>query len=321
MENKYILGIDVGGTNIKAGLVDYRGEIKDFQSMPTHKEKGPVCILNSIIELIRSYQNKVLLTGIGIALPGSVNSQTGTCLYSPNLKWENIQISQRIKEATDLNVEIINDANAACLGEYFFGAGNKCGSLICLTIGTGIGSGFILDQKLFVGSSGFAPEAGHLVIKSDGPFCSCGGQGCLESFVSAPAIVRRTREKIERGTPTSLTSIENVNLEELTIKQIFEAAQLEDHLAKEIIMETKEYLSIGLANLVNIFNPQQIILGGGVIDIGNAILDGLEEKVKQSIYPTLRDPLKIENAMLGNQAGVVGAASLLLRPIKFIGMK
>jgi len=320
MRNKYILGIDVGGTNIKSGLVDYQGRTDFFQSVSTKKEEGPEYVLSQIEGIIEFYKNIIekdtILAGVGVALPGSVDSSRGICLFSPNLHWENIEVSERLKNSTGLEVNLINDANAACLGEYFFGAGRGCGNLICITIGTGIGCAFILEHKLFVGASGLASEAGHMVIMVDGPPCSCGRKGCLESLISATAIVRRTREKMKAGFPTRINQMIDDKLDLMSTKIIAEAFREGDPLAMEIMLETKKYLAVGLANLVNILNPEKIILGGGVIGAEDILLNGLITKVKEIVYPTFKQPLEILTSGLGNQAGVVGAASLLFKQIK-----
>jgi len=323
MSEKYILGIDVGATNIKAALVDFQGRPKHFQILLTEKERGPGHILKKLQELIVFYKEKLekaeLLQGIGLALPGSVNDTTGICAFGPNLRWKNVKVSQELKNRTGLPIKLINDANAACLGEYFFGSGRNCSNLICITIGTGIGSGFILDNKLLIGPSGAAGEAGHMVIVEDGPQCSCGRRGCLEALVSATAIVKRTREKINAGHPTLITEMIDGKHELLTTEIIAEAAAKKDELAINILQQTKEYLVTGLTNLVNLFNPEKIILGGGVIHAGDVLLKNLESEIKKSAFPTLREPLEVVPSLLGNKAGVIGAASLFFKKIKTIG--
>ncbi|KJS80047.1 MAG: hypothetical protein JM58_19245 [Peptococcaceae bacterium BICA1-8] len=304
MEDNYILGLDIGGTSIKAGIVNQWGGIKSFQTIPTNSHQGPDHVLAAINTLIQSYQGQKLINGIGIALAGSIDNKAGVCIYSPNLNWRNIAIGKIIEESTGLEVRLINDANAACLGEYFFGAGRNQNNIICIIIGTGIGSAIILDNKLFTGNSGLAPEAGHMVLIKDGPQCSCGGKGCWETLVSASAIVKRVAEKSKSGTYT---------ISPHTIQDIFKAWQAGDCQVVKIMTEVKEYLALGLANLVNIFDPECIVLGGGIIELDSGLTEGLEDMVKEFVFPSFKDTLLIRKAELGNKAGLVGGASLFLK--------
>jgi len=319
MDDNFILGLDIGGTSIKAGLVNEWGDIKGFQSIPTNSQHGHDHVLTAINTLIQSYQEQELIKGIGIALAGSIENRTGVCLYSPNLNWRNVAIGKIIEESTGKEVRLINDANAACLGEYFFGAGRSFKNIICITLGTGIGSAVILDNKLFIGSSGMAPEAGHMVIIKDGPQCTCGRKGCWETLVSASAIVKRAAEKINTDTSARLNKIMAEKQDSLTIQDIFKAWQAGDHLAVEIMTEVKEYLALGLANLVNIINPQCLVLGGGILELNSGFIDGLEDMVKELVFPTFKDTVLVKIARLGNKAGLVGGASLFLKEIETTG--
>jgi len=312
MVEQYILGLDIGGTAIKAGIVNQRGDIEGFQSIPTNSQQGPDHVLTTISTLIQSYQEQALINGIGIALAGSIDSQTGVCIYSPNLKWRNVRIGKIIEEASGTKVKLINDANAACLGEYYFGAGINYNNIVCITIGTGIGSAVILDNNLFTGKSGLAPEAGHMILKKDGLQCSCGSKGCWETLVSASGIIKRVAFEINNGTSTILKESSSEN-DSLTINDIFKAWESGDRLTCEIMTEVKEYLALGLANLVNIFNPECIVLGGGVIDLNSEFSAGLEDMVKELAFPSFKDSVLIKKAKLGNKAGLVGGASLFLK--------
>ncbi|MFZ5945203.1 MAG: ROK family protein [Bacillota bacterium] len=319
MGETYILGLDIGGTSIKAGLVNQNGDIKDVQIIPTNSAQGPKHVLGTVANLITYYQEHEFIKGIGIALAGSINSKSGACIYSPNLNWTGIEIGRIIGEAAGTEVRIINDASAACLGEYHFGAGCGYKNIVCITIGTGIGSGVILDNKLFIGTSGLAPEAGHMIIVKDGPLCPCGSRGCWEALVSATAIVKKAVEQRNASTDTVLDNYSRGEPDSLTIKEIFKAWQENDYLVVEIINDVQEYLAIGLANLINILNPQCIILGGGVMDLHNEFTIGLEEKVSKYVFPSLKDSVIIKKAKLGNNAGLIGGASLFLKEIGTIG--
>lgn len=315
MGEQYILGLDIGGTAVKAGMVNPRGEINHFQSIPTNGQQGPDHVLSTIIDLVRAFQEREILAGIGIAIAGAVDSKTGVCKYSPNLNWKNVPIGQIIRESTGLETKLINDANAACLGEYFFGAGRNFSSILCLTIGTGIGSGIILDNKLFVGNSGLAPEAGHMAVLKGGPRCSCGRKGCWETLASASAIIKRAAERINAGTNTVLNDLKD----SLSLEDVLKAWQQGDNLAVEVITEAKEYLAMGIANLVNLFNPQCVVLGGGLIDLNGEFCAGLEDMVKELVFPSFQDTVLIKKAQLGNKAGLAGGAGLFWNNIETLG--
>lgn len=309
----YSLGIDVGGTNINAGLVNEIGELSYPKSVKTEKEQGYAEVIKKITNLISFYQEKEpYIKSVGLALPGSVDSDNGICIYCPNLKWENVEISQEIENDTGLKVNLVNDANAACLGDYHYGVGKKSSNIIYLTLGTGVGSAVIIKDKLLLGKDKAAPEAGHMIINPGGYPCSCGSLGCLETLVSATAIRRRYKEKLAKS-----TSVTQIDLEKLTTKDIFLAYKSKDKLAKEIIEETKYYLAIGISNLVNIFNPEKVILAGGVMNSREIILDDLEILVKKDTYPSMRN-FTISASSLANNAGVIGAASLCFKTIDSI---
>ncbi|WP_159446352.1 ROK family protein [Desulfonispora thiosulfatigenes] len=308
---EYSIGIDVGGTNIKAGLLDEDGKIQLAKSIKTQKEQGYISIIKKIIGLINSYQDneELKIKGVGLALPGAVNDEKGLCLYCPNLKWDNINISSEIENSVGLKVKLINDANAACLGDYFYGVGKNSNNIIYLTLGTGLGSAVIIDNKLLQGKDKAAVEAGHMIIEPFGYPCSCGSRGCFETLVSATAIERRYSEKQDIN--------RSFNKGNLTSKMIFEAYRNNDILAIKTIDETKEYLAIGISNLINIFNGEKVILAGGVMHSKEIILEGLENRVKECTYPSMRN-FTITVSKLGDNAGVMGAASLFFKTLKVI---
>lgn len=311
---KYSLGIDVGGTNINAGLVSENGELSYIRSIKTHKEQGYASIIKKISDLIGFYQKQEYpIESVGLALPGSVDFDKGVCVYCPNLKWENIKISQEIKKNTALNVKLINDANAACLGDYYYGAGRNFSNIVYLTLGTGVGSAVIAQDNLLIGKDKAAPEAGHMIINPAGYLCGCGSHGCLETLVSATAINRRFKEKLIKNPSASTLG----DMENISTKDIFEAYRRGDTMAIKLIEETKYYLAIGISNLVNIFNPEKVILAGGVMNSHDIILENLVDLVKGDTYPSLRD-FSISSSSLGANAGVIGAASFCLKPIKSI---
>ncbi|MDD2401057.1 MAG: ROK family protein [Clostridia bacterium] len=321
MENKIrsVLGIDVGGTKIKAGLVDSEGKIYEEAVISTKLEKGSEYVLGQIAGIINTYKRSVTknIDGVGLALPGAVDDSNGQCLYCSNLGWENIEIRNRITAPTGIPLRLINDANAACLGEYFFGGGIGAKTLLSITLGTGVGSGLIINGHLFNGASGSGVEAGHMVIEPNGYQCTCGRKGCWETLISASGIVRRTKERMKGIEKENfLKKIGNDNL--LSTEAIFQAYREGDSIAKEVVDETISYLVIGLTNLINLFNPSKISLGGGVAEADEIVTQNLMSKINNEIFHTLRGKVEIYKSVQGYYGGVVGAACLWLRDIKKI---
>lgn len=315
---KWVLGIDVGGTKIKSGLINDTGECRDFKSIPTATDKEPLTVLSQLADLIQDYQDNLPgIAGIGLALPGSVNDREGVCLYCPNLRLRDVPLSQKYSQAVDLPVRLLNDANAACLGEYFYGKNRGAETLLCITLGTGVGSGLIFKRRLFVGS-GSGAEAGHMIIDPNGPPCACGSKGCWETYVSANAVVRRCQEQMASGPPTILKKWLQDEDSPLTAELIFKAYRLKDPLAQRIVFQTKEYLAIGLANLVNLLNLSVIVLTGGLAEAGPDLLEGLAEKMEPYTYPPLRGSVRLEYSILGPRAGVLGVASLWHKEMEWI---
>lgn len=329
------IGIDVGGTNIKAGLVNQAGKVLEAQVIPTEKEKGADYVLQKIAQLINDLSGSTVenIAGVGVALPGDLDYQQGYCLYCPNLQWGKLEISERLASSTGFSVQLINDANAACLGEYFYGKGKGAKNFLSITLGTGVGSGLILAESLFTGRFGSGVEAGHMIIEPHGFPCSCGGRGCWETLVSASALVRRMKERI-KGNPSSKLFVDILNKEDTNInavnnleqaiisgispEMIFQAYRQGDLLAQAVVEETIYYLAIGLANLINLFHPCQISLGGGLAEAEEIMSANLIEQINNNVFPTLKGKVEIYKATQGYYGGVVGAAALWLQNIKTI---
>jgi len=309
------IGIDVGGTKIKAGMVNQEGRVLATQVIATEKEKGAEYVLKQVAQLITELSSgfaaeKIL--GVGLALPGDIDYYRGYSLCCPNLHWGELEVSAPLAQKTGLPVRLVNDANAACLGEYFYGRGKDVPTFLSITLGTGVGSGLILDHRLYTGRFGSGVEAGHMIIEPDGYPCSCGGSGCWETLVAAPAMVKRTREK-SKEIPSERLSVPNVSPE-----LIFQAYRAGDSLAKAVVEETIYYLALGLVNLINLFNPHKISLGGGIAEAEEIISLQLLEQINKTVFPTLRGKVEIFKATQGYYGGVVGAASLWLCNIKTI---
>lgn len=317
----FALGIDLGGSKIKSGLVDREGRVLEFHSLATQKGKQPELVLTQIKELILWFENRIgkddHLLGVGLAVPGSIDRSAGVCLTSPNLGWENVDLVGYLQNYSNLKIKLINDANAACLGEFFYGTARGSSYSCCITLGTGLGTAFILNGRLFLGPSGCAGEGGHMVIRPNGAVCSCGRKGCWETLVSGTAIVNRTLEKISNQRAES-GSI-GLAISELSAGDVVKAARSGNCLAIEVLAEVSEDLVLGLANLINIFNPQMIVLTGGVAEAGETLFYQLEQRVKQKVFAAFREDLQIKLSELGNKSGVLGAASLWFKQIKTIG--
>ena len=308
------IGIDVGGTKIKAGLVNQDGQILMAKVLVTEKEKGAEHVLKKIVQLIDELKSSTTekILGVGLALPGDIDYQRGYSLCCPNLAWGELEVSAPLFKSTGLPVKLVNDANAACLGEFYYGRGKDAPIFLSITLGTGVGSGLILDQRLFTGRFGSGVEAGHMIIEPDGYPCACGGKGCWETLVAAPAIVRRTREKIKQF------SSEQLSVENLSVELIFQAFRARDPLARIVVEETIYYLVLGLVNLLNLFNPHKISLGGGVAEAEEIFSPQLLEQINNKVFPTLRGKVEIFKATQGYYGGIVGAASLWLHNVKMI---
>ena len=237
------IGIDVGGTKIKAGLVDGEGKVLKLYTIPTLREKGAANVLKKIEDLIKELSKSATgnILGVGLALPGAVDEQRGSCLYCPNLKWGEVEVSEQLTKGTGLPVRLVNDANAACLGEYLYGGGQGVSTFLSITLGTGVGSGLILNGRLYTGRFGSGVEAGHMVIDSAGSLCSCGRRGCWETLVSAPAMIKRTKEKGKDFPQSQLSAILDNDWQKLAPEKIFQASREGDALAREVVKETIYY--------------------------------------------------------------------------------
>lgn len=309
------IGIDVGGTNVKIALVDDKGSIIYSNSVPTRAEMGYEYTVNNIKQAIYDLLKETKLTakeveGIGFGFPGQVDYKEGIVRNAPNIPgWVDVPIAKIIEEEFHIPTKIDNDVRCAALGELNYGAGKGCENLICITIGTGIGSGLIFNGKLIRGASNAAGEIGHIKLQiHDGPICGCGDTGCLEAFASGPAIVAMAEEYIKGGKSTKYREIANGN--PLTPYIICEAAKSGDVVAQRIFSIIGEYIGVGMASVVNLLNPEKIIVGGGVADAGDLIIKPLVDALRNRAMKIAGSTVKVVPAQLGNTAGVIGASIL-----------
>lgn len=310
------IGIDVGGTNVKIALVDSNGKIGYSDTIPTRAEMGYEYTVNNMKQAIRDLLTETKLSpkdieGIGFGLPGQVDFKSGIVRLITNIPgWVEIPLAKMIEDEFHIPTRIDNDVRCAALGELNFGAGKGCENLICITVGTGIGSGLIVNGKLVRGASNAAGEIGHIKLQmQDGPICGCGDTGCLEAFASGPSIVAMAEDYIMGGKSTKYREMANGN--DITPFIVAEAAKAGDAVARRIYTKMGEYIGIGLASVVNLLNPEKIIIGGGVAGAGDILFTPLKETLKKRAMKIAGDTVEVVPAQLGNTAGVIGASLLI----------
>ncbi|MBA7696053.1 Glucokinase [subsurface metagenome] len=310
-----VLAIDLGGTKIIAAIISNKGQVIAKKYCLTLADEGPQPVINRIfsaIDHLLTQRNIGLsqLNSISIAAAGAIDFGKGLITSSPNLPgWQDVLLRDIVKEKYKVSTFLINDASAAALGEHHFGAGQGVNNLILLTVGTGIGGGIIINGKLYSGQCGSAGEIGHMTIDVNGPRCNCGNIGCLEVFASGTAVAKEAIRRIRQGERSSLTEIVEGQIESITAEKVSIAAQGGDSLASEVILEAATYLGVGLVNLVNIFNPEMIIIGGGMAKIGDLLLNPARQVVRERAFQLSAQAVQIVPAQLSDDAGVLGAAA------------
>ncbi|MGE5543527.1 MAG: ROK family protein [Bacillota bacterium] len=308
-----IAGVDLGGTKILTGLFDEQGRMLAERLVPTNAAAGLKSVLDrmtSVIEELRQqYAPGHKLLGVAVGAPGPLNSETGVIYEAPNLRWKDITFRELLQAALQVPVWLDNDANLAALGEYTYGYPMEHEVLLYLTVSTGIGGGIIINGMIYRGVDGGAGEFGHMTIMPGGPVCGCGNQGCLEALASGTAIARAAREEVSRGRLMALCDRVKGRIEEIDARLVAELAAGGDPEARRIMEEAIGYLGIGVANLVNLFNPRSIVIGGGLSSY-QGLLEQVEEVVKKRAYSSLSRNLRILPAKLGSRAGLMGCLAL-----------
>ena len=313
--NKYYVGVDIGGTFIKGGVVDWGGNIICTDKLPTEADGGEERVLQNIQKLVSDVLKASNLTskdvvGIGMGVPGMIDSEKGIVMHSGNLRWKNFRIAEKISALTGLNVKIANDANVATLAEVRFGAAKGKKNVVMLTLGTGVGGGIVCNGELYEGNQSVGAELGHMVIDKNGEMCACGRRGCLEAYASATALIRRTKKAMSEHPESKMWLTYDLN--SASGKTAFEYKDT-DAYAKEVVDEYINDLSVGVTDIVNVFRPEVVILGGGVCAEGDNLVIPLQRKVDEQIFARDIGPkTEIIVAKLGNSAGTLGAASLLM---------
>lgn len=311
----YYAGIDLGGTFIKCGIVDEEGKIVVKDKIPTGKERPYAEIAADMAKLVKDLAASagVEVKAAGIGSPGTIDSKNGVIVYSNNIQWSKVPLAKEVEKNLSLPVAITNDANAAALGENFCGAGKKYRSMILVTLGTGVGGGIVIDGKLFEGNRSAGTEIGHEVIRMRGEKCTCGRRGCFEAYASATALINQTKRAMIKNPDSALWKAAG-SLDEVNGKTAFDAAETGDRAATRVVRNYIAYLAEGIANLINSFRPEAVLLGGGVCAQGDGLLKPLRRKVARLVYGGMKyAPVKIETASLGNDAGLCGAAALAMQ--------
>jgi glucokinase len=309
------LGVDLGGTTIAAGLVDEHGGVIEYRQSPTETEDA-----NDLLRQLTGVVHDLLGTpalcervrAIGAGLPGLVNQQTQQVVVLPNLPdLSAVDLVAEFRNITDLPVVFDNDASAAAYGEYLCGAGRGARSMFSISIGTGIGSGLVLDGKLYHGASGYAGEFGHVTILAEnGIECACGNVGCLETMCSIPNIVRRARERLFRDRTSSLSKLLIPRDREFTADDIVKAALAGDDMALLIMERTAMFLGIAVAGVINLLNVETVVIGGSIVAAGDALLQPLIAHTRSRAFPPTFEACRIVASELGPRAGLIGAALL-----------
>ena len=305
-----LIGIDVGGTNLVAAKVNASGEILNKVSIPVNRTATAEALCDDLIRLAQQAANGEQIEAVGVGFPGLVDNASGTVLQTPNMPFRNTPFRTIFQEKWNVPVYLGNDANCAAIGEYWAGAAKGRETAMMITLGTGIGGGLVIGGKLYAGFAGGGMEVGHMVIDPTGPTCGCGRKGCFEQFASATALIRDAKEKMKNHKESSLWNACCGRIEDLQGIHVFQAADSGDPTAQKVLDTFIDHLAIGLANLINVLQPEVICLGGGISNAQDDLfLDPLRVQVKKYIFDK-NAPLTLERAKLGNDAGLVGAAML-----------
>jgi glucokinase len=317
LSSLHIIGVDLGGTNIVVGSSSADGrELRAVHSEPTHAEQGADAVTARIVRMVEQTMQQTMdetgitreqFAGVGIGSPGPLDRNTGVVLMTPNLGWTDFPLRDRVSAGVGLPAALDNDANCATLGEWWIGAARGAQHVIGLTIGTGIGGGLILDGKLYHGATGIAAELGHISIEANGRRCNCGNYGCIEAYASGPAIATRAREALGGGEQSLLPSLVDGDLARITAQTVYEAADQGDALALHVVRDTALFLGVAIANLLNVFNPEVVVIAGGVTQAGDALFDPLRAEVRRRAFKPAVAACRIVPGSLPGTAGVAGA--------------
>ena len=320
VREQFIVGVDLGGTNIAAGAMPTDGTREIGMRMaPTHGEEGADAVVHRIAMMIEDViaqtqaetgADRSDFLGVGIGSPGPLDRARGIVIVSPNLGWRDFPLRDEVSKRVKLPAALDNDANCATLGEWWCGAAKGGRNVVGITIGTGIGGGLIFDGKLYHGSSDGAGEIGHTTIDPTGRRCKCGNYGCLEAYASGPAIAERAREEMEVDGHSILHEMVEGDVNRITAQIVFEASKRGDPVATQVVRDTAHFLAVGVSNLINVLNPDIVVIAGGVTQAGDLLFDPLRAEIKRRAFKSLVDACRIVPGALPLSAGVVGAVAI-----------
>lgn len=314
-----VAGIDLGGTNVKTAVVGRNGALLAKDSRPTDAEEGLETVLDNMAASLDAAMEQANadhtdLVAVGIGAPGPMNWRTGVVFSPPNLPgWENVPLADLMRERLNVPTYVDNDANVACWGEFWSGAGREVDSMVCLTLGTGVGGGIVVFGKLLRGPDGTAAEIGHMCVARGGRPCNCGAQGCLEQYASVTGMVRTAVEGIEAGKKTLLLDMCEGDVERIDGKMISDALVRGDEFAGWVINETGIWLGTAIGSLINIINPEMVVLCGGMIAAGEALFAPIRKTAREQAFEVPASRALIVPAGLGADSGVIGAAGCALQ--------
>jgi glucokinase len=318
-DRHFVIGIDLGGTNIVVSAMSLDGSrLYGEATAPTLAREGAEAVVARMAAMVEACVTaaqrdggvpREAILGIGLGAPGTVDRDRGLVLQAPNLQWQDYPLVARMTALTGLPVRLDNDANCATYGEWWLGAARGGRNVIGLTIGTGVGGGVIIDRRLYHGSTDAAGEIGHITVDLNGRRCGCGNYGCLEAYASGSAIAGRAREALAHGEPSLLPGLVQGKLEAITAATVYKAAAQGDAVALELVRDTARFLGTGIANLLNIFNPDVVVLAGGVTQAGEALFGPLRTEVRRRAFKSVADACRIVPGTLPGTAGVVGAVA------------
>ncbi|WP_077623578.1 ROK family transcriptional regulator [Sediminibacillus massiliensis] len=313
----YVIGIDAGPRNIKFILSDLAGKVQEGHLISMEENMSNQTFIDILVHGVRKLlvdysESEQQIVGIGVAMHGAVNVKEGISLYAPNLNLRNVAIKKELEKNFGYEVKVENDARAIALAESWFGSGAETKSMLALNLGSGIGAGLIIDGRLYHGEFDIAGEIGHMTIDLDGDICTCGNRGCLQTFASGPAIERKAEQAINQGKAPVLTRLIDGNIHQITGEMVYEAAISGDNDCRNILEEAGRYVGIGLTNLIHIINPGKIIIGGGVANAGEFLLEPIKATIAEKALTAEAKQTQVTVSELGGRATALGAVALLL---------
>ena len=308
----YYLGADMGGTLIKIAIVDDKANVIEEAVVNTDINASPKSVIENIVEVFKKFKNYNKVKTIGIGIAGDIDFKQGIVRLSPNLpKWNKVQLKRDIEKLTGKKVFVDNDANTAAIGAYWLDIKAKADNMVCVTLGTGVGGGIIINKKLFRGNSGTAGEIGHITVEPDGRKCNCGNYGCAETYIGVRHIVKETIDLLKTKKSKYIVKLANNDIEQITPKLLSQAAEKGDVVAKKVWNNAGEKLGILLSDIIDFFNPDCIVLCGGISNAGDLIIKPAKEQIKKRAFKTAAKACKIVVSKYTSKLGVVGAAMLV----------